>query len=212
MVYLARMNPEVYRYFVLHKPYNMVSQFVSPDKVRLLKEINFAFPEGTHAIGRLDRESEGLLLLTTDRRITRLLFEGSIPHRRTYLVQVRRQVTPEALQLLQTGITIRIEGGALYTTPPCAVHLVTHPDAPPPPFHIPPQVATSWLSITLTEGKFRQVRKMVAAAGHRCLRLIRTSIEDLHLGTLPAGAVQELNAETFFTLLRLEAPPLPETH
>lgn len=198
------MNPGAHRYFVLHKPYGMVSQFVSPDKVRLLGELSFDFPEGTHAIGRLDQESEGLLLLTTDKRVTRLLFEGGTPHHRTYLVQVRRQVGPDALRLLQTGIPIRIEGGRMYTTPPCAVHIVAPPvPAPPAPFFIPPQVESTWLSITLTEGKFRQVRKMVAAAGHRCLRLIRTSIEDLRLNNLPAGEVQELDAATFFSLLHL---------
>ena len=78
------------RYFIVHKPFNMVSQFVSPDDVKLLGEIDFDFPEGTHAIGRLDNHSEGLLILTTDKRVTKRLFSSKIPHRRTYLVQVNQ--------------------------------------------------------------------------------------------------------------------------
>ena len=78
-----------HRYFLVNKPYNMVSQFVSSHDVRLLGDLNFDFPEGTHAIGRLDQNSEGLLLLTTNKKITKLLFQGPIPHKRTYLVQVK---------------------------------------------------------------------------------------------------------------------------
>ena len=86
-----------HRYFILHKPINMVSQFVSSHNVRLLGDINFNFPEGTHAIGRLDKDSEGLLLLTTSSKITRLLFHGKEPHTRTYLVQVINQIQPETI-------------------------------------------------------------------------------------------------------------------
>jgi 23S rRNA pseudouridine2457 synthase len=95
-----------HRYFVLHKPYNMVSQFISPDPVRLLNDIDFDFPEGTHAIGRLDNHSEGLLLLTTNKKVTRLLFEGSKPHVRKYLIQVKQVMTDETLQRLKAGVPI----------------------------------------------------------------------------------------------------------
>ncbi|MCW3088654.1 MAG: pseudouridine synthase, partial [Sediminibacterium sp.] len=104
------MSP--HRYFVLNKPYNMVSQFVSSHPVRLLGELDFDFPAGTHAIGRLDNHSEGLLLLTTDQKITRLLFQGSIPHSRTYLVQVKNTVSEENVDALRKGIPIRVKGGA----------------------------------------------------------------------------------------------------
>src|SRR3954465_11240664 len=112
------MSEQGYRYFSINKPYNMVSQFVSPDDVGLLGDLDFDFPEGTHAIGRLDNHSEGLLILTTDKRVTRLLFKSEVPHERTYLVMVKGVVTPEELLLLQTGVTIVITGGAEYVTTP----------------------------------------------------------------------------------------------
>jgi pseudouridine synthase len=99
------MNQNPNRYFIINKPYKMVSQFVSPDKVNLLGDIDFDWPEGTHAIGRLDNNSEGLLILTTNKRVTKLLFESDTPHKRTYLVHVEKVVTPERLLQLQTGIT-----------------------------------------------------------------------------------------------------------
>lgn len=202
-------DPVQHRYFVLNKPCGMVSQFVSPDekKVGLLGQLDYSFPEGIHAIGRLDKDSEGLLLLTTDKRITRLLFESKTPHKRTYLVQVRRKVMEAALHRLQTGIEIKIEEGRMYTTPPCDVQVVSKPEGLfADPFLYAPQIESSWLRITLTEGKFRQVRKMVAAAGHRCMRLIRESIEDLHLGDLQPGAVMEYTKEQYFSLLHLHDP------
>src|SRR5215216_2419648 len=113
-----------YRYFMLHKPYGMESQFISPHAGPLLGDLTFSFPAGTHAIGRLDKYSEGLLLLTTDKKITALLFEGTIPHRRTYLVQVKHLVSEKSLERLRSGVPIRITGEMYYTTPPCQVHIV----------------------------------------------------------------------------------------
>src|SRR6187549_54423 len=113
-----------YRYFILHKPYGMESQFISPHAGPLLGDLSFSFPAGTHAIGRLDKYSEGLLLLTTNKKITALLFQSKIPHKRTYLVQVKHIVSPEGLAKLRNGLTIRVKGGGMYTTPPCEVHIV----------------------------------------------------------------------------------------
>jgi 23S rRNA pseudouridine2457 synthase len=183
----------------------MVSQFISSHPVRLLKDIDFDFPEGTHAIGRLDSDSEGLLILTTNKKITRLLFQGEKPHLRKYLVQVKHLVTPATLALLQNGVTIKIKGGQLYTTPPCEVMIV------PPPDHLfssglqlRDDVPHTWLTISLTEGKYHQVRKMVAAVQHKCKRLIRLSIEDLVLGNLLPGEVKEMEEAEFFKLLHLK--------
>ena len=116
-----------HRYFILHKPVNMVSQFVSSHDVRLLGSINFNFPEGTHAVGRLDKNSEGLLLLTTDKKITRLLFQGKQTHTRTYLVQVKNKVSPETVLKLANGIAISAAHGAQYITDPCEVKLLDNP-------------------------------------------------------------------------------------
>src|ERR1044072_2243917 len=112
-----------HRYFMLHKPYNMVSQFVSPDDVRLLGDLEYDFPEATHAIGRLDSHSEGLLLLTTNKKVTKLLFESGTPHQRTYLVQVKSKVSPEKLETLRAGVSIRVKDGEYYTTPPCEIDI-----------------------------------------------------------------------------------------
>src|SRR3954453_19959279 len=113
----------MHRYFIINKPFDMVSQFVSSHDVRLLGELPFDFPEGTHAIGRLDNHSEGLLILTTNKKVTRLLFQGEIPHKRTYLVQVKNVVSEDTLEKLRNGISIRVKGGEYYASTPCEIAL-----------------------------------------------------------------------------------------
>ena len=193
-----------HRYFIVNKPYNMVSQFVSSHRVGLLGDLDFDFPEGTHAIGRLDNNSEGLLLLTTNKKITKLLFQGKVPHTRVYLVQVRHEVSGATLELLQQGVSIKVKGGGDYITQPCQAEIIQDPgdyfnDTKPlilrPPF--------TWLLLTLTEGKFHQVRKMVDAVHHQCRRLIRVAIEEVTLGELPAGGVKEIEEEAFFEKLKI---------
>jgi 23S rRNA pseudouridine2457 synthase len=200
------MSVSGHRYFAINKPYNMVSQFISPDKVRLLGDLDFDFPEGTHAVGRLDNNSEGLLLLTTNKRVTRLLFESEQPHKRTYLVMVKNIVSEEAAEQLRNGVTIRIKGGLDWVTTPCEVEIVGKPSYVLPRIHHPLKefLPHTWLTITLTEGKFHQVRKMTSAIHHHCDRLIRISIEDIELGDLPPGGVREIEEETFFRLLKIE--------
>lgn len=182
----------------------MVSQFISTHDVRLLGHLDFDFPEGTHAVGRLDNDSEGLLILTTNKKLTRLLFLSETPHKRTYLVQVNNVMSDDNIRRLQQGVSIRIKTGVYYTTPPCDVQRVENPEAlcplgdrltAWPPF--------TWLSITLTEGKYHQVRKMIAATGHKTKRLIRTSIEDLQLDGLEAGCVREMDESALFNKLKL---------
>lgn len=202
-LYFAQMSAKN-RYFILNKPYGMVSQFISGDRVPLLGSLNFNFPEGIHAIGRLDAHSEGLLILTTNKKVTRLLFQGEKPHKRTYLVRVKDKVSPDALQHLRTGVTIRIKEDEYYTTPPCEVDIIENPGGLfPHQLEQREQVPHTWLRISLYEGKFHQVRKMVFAVRHRCHRLIRVSIEDLELGTLPPGEILEVREEQFFRLLNI---------
>jgi 23S rRNA pseudouridine2457 synthase len=194
-----------HRYFMLHKPYGMESQFISPHAGPLLGDLSFSFPPGTHAIGRLDKYSEGLLLLTTNKKITALLFESAVPHKRTYQVQVKHLVNEDSLAQLRSGVSIRITNDEYYTTPPCEVDII-QPSPFPSPRPFPPYVESTWLSITIMEGKFRQVRKMVAAIRHRCMRLLRTSIEDMELENLQPGAIKEVDESTFFSQLKLKAP------
>jgi 23S rRNA pseudouridine2457 synthase len=193
-----------HRYFLINKPYNMVSQFVSSHDVQLLGNLAFDFPEGTHAIGRLDQNSEGLLLLTTNKKITRLLFQGPVPHKRTYLVQVKNKMLPATAAKLAAGIEISAKTGNLFKTTPCDVQIVEKPIGlfeAGIPLH--KNVITSWIMISLTEGKFHQVRKMVAAVDHKCIRLIRIAIESIELGSMQPGEVVEMDEMSFFSKLKL---------
>jgi 23S rRNA pseudouridine2457 synthase len=198
------MSEPTHRYFALNKPRNMVSQFISSHQVGLLGDITFDFPSGIHALGRLDNASEGLLLLTTNKKTTRLLFQGPKPHRRTYLVMVQNMVSPESLAKLQTGIPIKIKNGAWYTAKPAAAEIISNPS------NLCPQATDqreayphTWLLITLTEGKYHQVRKMVLALRHRCLRLIRLSMENITLEGIAPGEVREMEETDFFEGLQI---------
>jgi 23S rRNA pseudouridine2457 synthase len=199
------MTESCHRYFIINKPVNMVSQFVSTHEVGLLGDLDFDFPPGTHAIGRLDSNSEGLLILTTNKRVTRLLFTGEVPHKRTYWVNVGHHVSEATLYLLRNGISIEVKAGARYVTAPCEVNIIPRPAILSKHQNETwENVPNTWLEITLTEGKFHQIRKMVRTAGHRCKRLVRVSIEDLALGDLPPGKVREIKEGDFFNLLKIE--------
>jgi 23S rRNA pseudouridine2457 synthase len=202
IILLPAMND--HRYFIINKPFNMVSQFVSSHDVRVLGELGFPFPEGTHPIGRLDINSEGLLILTTNKKVTKWLFQGEVPHQRVYLVKVKYAVGAEKLDQLRNGIRIRVRGGGDYITAPCQAEIIAEPEGL---FHhaaeIRDYIPFTWLRLTLTEGKFHQVRKMVAGVGHRCIRLIRVAIEDLELEGLEPGGVREFGEEDFFRRLKI---------
>jgi 23S rRNA pseudouridine2457 synthase len=197
----------VKQYFVIYKPYKMVSQFISPANVNLLGQLDYNFPEGTHAIGRLDNNSEGLLILTTDKRVTKLLFESDVPHKRTYLVQVEKIVSAETVEKLRNGVSIRIKGGKYYTTTPCEVEIVPKPNNLAPRHHeYREDLPNTWLKMTLTEGKYHQIRKMVSSVYHDCKRLIRISIEDLEIEDMKPGEVREVEENEFFKKLKIVLP------
>lgn len=203
------MSETGHRYFIIHKPYDMLSQFVGAEDAPMLNGLDFDFPADIHAVGRLDKQSEGLLILTTNKKMTRLLFQGERAHERTYLVRVKGLVTPDELERLRSGIMIRIKGGADYCTDPCAAEIVQKPsNLSPRTFEFSDTIPHTWLRITLTQGKYHQVRKMVSGIGHRCQRLIRISIDDLQLGNLPSGGVQEMEEALFFEKLQISFPVL----
>jgi 23S rRNA pseudouridine2457 synthase len=200
-------NIQPLRYFAVYKPINMVSQFISQDQVGLLGDLDFNFPEGTHAIGRLDSQSEGLLLLTTDKRITRLLFQSKIPHKRTYLVQVLQHMSLETLQLLRDGVEFKIKGNVNWTSSPCDAEIVEKPLG----LHAIENelldfIPHTWVEITLTEGKFHQIRKMVKTLRHKCRRLIRLSIENITLNEMKPGEVKEMEQADFYFKLNISIP------
>lgn len=193
------------RYFVVYKPYMMLSQFVSPYPHRLLGDLDFQFPNGTHALGRLDEPSEGLLLLTTDKTMHRRLLLAERAHSRRYLVQVDKVISAADIQRLQEGITIGVKGKGDYTTLPCRVTRVEKPAwLPERENNVYEKLPHSWLEFELTEGKNRQIRKMCSAVKHKCRRLVRVAIGDLVLGQLQPGEVLEMERSQLFALLGLD--------
>ena len=184
-----------HRHFLLHKPFGYLSQFMSADerearKKRFLGEL-YDFPPGTMAIGRLDEDSEGLLL-TTDGRVSEIIRSRHVE--KEYYVQADGLVTDEALAQLRQGVDISIQGQH-YRTGPCQARLLEHPPALAPrsrPVRDDRHGPTTWVSITVTEGKFRQIRKMTAVVGFPTLRLVRVRIGSQVLGDLPPGAVREI--------------------
>jgi len=185
-------NMADHRHFILHKPYGYLSQFVCELKRKKLLSEFYSFPEGTMAIGRLDEDSEGLLLLTTDGRMSEYIRRQK---EKEYYVQADGIITDEAIEKLQQGVEIGIRN-VKYLTRPCLVsRLETVPNFPPrirkirDDRHGP----TSWVSITLTEGKERQIRKMTAAAGFPTLRLVRIRVGDIYLADLKPGEVREID-------------------
>ncbi|MBS1754086.1 MAG: pseudouridine synthase [Ferruginibacter sp.] len=200
------MQQTANRYFIINKPYNMVSQFKSTHDVQLLGNLNFNFPQGTHAVGRLDNDSEGLLILTTNKKLTRLLFLSEVPHARTYLVQINNTLSDKNFDKLRNGVDIKIKKGVYYKTKPTDVQVINRPqDLCWLGNRVTAYQPFTWLLITLTEGKYHQVRKMINAVKHRCKRLIRISIEDLTLGMMEPGCVKEISEDELFTKLKIGA-------
>ena len=184
-----------HRHFKLYKPYGFISQFIINGKQkrnkRLLGEL-FDFPDGTMAIGRLDEKSEGLLLLTTDGKTSTYITSNNIE--KEYYVQVDGDINDTAINDLRKGIEIGFDGKK-YMTKPCLVRLLKNqPSFPERSKKIRDKRhgPTSWISITLTEGKFRQVRKMTSAVGFPTLRLVRVRIGNIFLENMDSGDVKEL--------------------
>ncbi len=167
-----------------HKPYGVLSQFTSDGSPnRTLAE--FGFPKNVYPIGRLDADSEGLLLLCDEPAWNARLLEPRHAHEREYWVQVERIPTEESLQQLQAGVLIQGR-----KTLPCRVwKLFPQPSVAPrdPPIRFRKTVPDCWIAMELLEGKNRQVRRMTAAVGHPTLRLLRVRIGGLQLNSLPAG-------------------------
>jgi 23S rRNA pseudouridine2457 synthase len=173
-----------------HKPFGVLSQF-TPDGSPNRTLAEFGFPKGVYPIGRLDADSEGLLLLSDEAGLNNRLLDPEHGHSRRYWAQVERIPSPESLSQLAAGVAIQD-----YKTRPCNVTLLSpQPDIPPrdPPIRARKNVPDCWIELQLTEGKNRQVRRMTAAIGHPTLRLMRVRIGSLDLGELPSGQWRELD-------------------
>ena len=173
---------------LFNKPFGVLSQFTPEGGHRALNE--FGFPKGVYAAGRLDHDSEGALLLTDNGKLIQKLLSPKNGHPRTYLAQVEGQVTEEALQKLRSGVII--QG---YHTKKCEAKCVPAPEnlwERIPPVRFRKNIPTSWIQLTLTEGKNRQVRHMTASVGFPTLRLIRIQIGRLKLDGLQPGKWKKL--------------------
>ncbi len=175
-----------------HKPYGVLSQFTPEPGSRWRTLAEFSLPKNVYALGRLDADSEGLLLLSDEAGLNSTLLDPNRGHRREYWAQVEHIPDASALAKLERGIRI-----GDYTTRPCHVRrLEPPPSLPPrdPPIRFRKNIPDSWLSLELVEGKNRQVRRMTAAIGHPTLRLIRVRIGNFVLGELAPGKWRELTA------------------
>lgn len=183
-----------HQHFILFKPYGYLSQFVNNQtkrtKKKLLGEL-YNFPKNTMAIGRLDEPSEGLLLLTTNGKVSEYIRSSKVE--KEYYAQVDGFISNEAIEKLRNGVEISTETGK-YLTKNCTVKkLVATPKLPERAKKIRDERhgPTTWVSITLTEGKFRQVRKMTAAVGFPTLRLVRARIGNIHIKNMNSAEVIE---------------------
>jgi 23S rRNA pseudouridine2457 synthase len=170
----------------LNKPWGVLSQFTPEPGSRHTTLEQFGMPNGVYPVGRLDADSEGLLLLTDEKGLVSRLLEPKNAHNRTYWVQVEGIPTTDALRDLSAGV--RLNG---YTTQPCRVRLL-HPEPTiwerTPPIRLRASVPTAWVEMILIEGKNRQVRRMTARVGHPTLRLVRVRSGGLGLDTLELGS------------------------
>ena len=183
-------------YYLIYKPYQVLSQFTSSDGKLCLKDI-LNVPKDVYPVGRLDYDSEGLLLLTNDTSINHQLLHPKFAHARTYWVQVDGAITNDAIETLSKGVTISVDGKT-YETKKALLKILSDGLVVPernPPIRVRKSIPTSWVSIQLTEGKNRQVRKMFASVGFPVVRLIRSQIGQFSIAQMQPADCLSLSFE-----------------
>ena len=183
-------------YYLIYKPYQVLSQFTSSDGKLCLKDI-LNVPKDVYPVGRLDYDSEGLLLLTNDTSINHQLLHPKFAHARTYWVQVDGAITNDAVEALSKGVTISVDGKT-YETKKATLKILPDNLLVPernPPIRVRKSIPTSWVSIQLTEGKNRQVRKMFASVGFPVVRLIRSQIGQFSIAQMQPSDCLSLSFE-----------------
>jgi 23S rRNA pseudouridine2457 synthase len=188
------------QYFIIYKPYQMLSQFSPKEGKSTLSDLDYSFSKNIYPVGRLDYDSEGLLILTNDSTVNKKILNPEFSHEREYWVQVENIPTEKNLDDLRKSVSINIDGKK-YLTKNCKASLFENePDVPLriPPIRIRKNIPTAWLKIILTEGKNRQVRKMTAAIGFPTLRLIRYRIKNINIQFLNPGEVKEISQKDFY--------------
>lgn len=190
------------RYFITYKPYLVLSQFTSQEGKQTLKDY-FSVAKDIYPVGRLDYDSEGLLILTNDTILNHRLLNPLFAHEREYWVQVDGNITSHALKLIQDGITINIDGKGYLTQKSKASFFESEPMVPArnPPIRFRKEIPAPWIRLILKEGKNRQVRKMTAKVGYPTLRLIRHRIEKIELANMQPGDMIELSKEMIYKKL-----------
>ena len=192
----------MFRYFIVYKPYKTLSQFSSALNKNTLADF-FSVPKNVYPVGRLDEDSEGLLILTNDKKLNHRLLNPEFEHEREYWVQVEGEITDEAVMQMQQGLQLTIKGKEHQTKSSVVYKFNEAPQVPErvPPVRFRASVETSWIKIILKEGKNRQVRKMTAAVGFPTLRLIRYRIEKIELNTMQPGTMIELSQKSIYKKL-----------
>jgi 23S rRNA pseudouridine2457 synthase len=185
----------MFEYYIFYKPYQVLCQFTKEGDKQTLADYFTGVSKDIYPVGRLDYDSEGLLLLTNDKALTHYLLDPKFAHQRTYYVQVEGEVTEQAINELNRGVIINVDGKN-YKTKPAIAKLIDEPQLPErnPPIRHRKSIPTSWISLTLTEGKNRQVRKMTAAVGYPTLRLVRYSIGGVNVDGMLSGQVIKASA------------------
>ncbi len=182
------MNSSAKKYYIINKPYGVLTKFTDEEGRATLASL-YKFEKDVYPIGRLDMDSEGLLLLSNDKEFSNYLLNPKNKHEREYYAQVEGIPSEEALHSLALGV--KIEGKK---TLPAKVKIIEDPKFPAriPPIRERKSIPTTWISLTLFEGRNRQVRKMTASVGYPTLRLVRVRIKNILLGNLKVGCVREL--------------------
>ena len=194
------------KYFVFNKPYNTLSQFTREAGNESIADYFFLDIKDVYPVGRLDKDSEGMLILTNDKSLNKALLSPKNVKSKTYLAQVEGVFDRVAVNKLKKGVNITVDQKA-YTTLPADAKKVPVPKhlwERNPPVRFRKDIPTSWVEIKIQEGKNRQVRKMLAAVGYPVLRLVRTAIEDLVLDRILPGDIQEFHQQEFFRKLNIK--------
>ncbi len=192
-------------YFIFYKPFNVLSQFTSQEEKKTLKDF-FDVPVDVYSVGRLDYDSEGLLILTNDKLLNHRLLNPALLHEREYWVQVEGRITDEGIYALQEGVNINIDG-KIYRTKKCKATVFNEPPVVAeryPPIRVRKNIPLSWIKLIITEGKNRQVKKMTASIGFPTLRLIRYRIEKITVESLRPGKMRILTKGEMYNLLNIK--------
>lgn len=192
----------MHQYYLIYKPYLVLTQF-SPEAGKKTLHDFFDVPKDVYPVGRLDFDSEGLLILTNDKQLNQQLLHPQRGHEREYWVQVDGAITDAAIASLEAGVNIQVDGKTYRTQRAIATKMETEPRVPlrEPPIRFRKSIPAPWISLILTEGKNRQVRKMTAKVGFPTLRLIRYRIGSLTVEGMQPGDMVQLDRSTLYKAL-----------